>query len=175
MSKEKKLSDKHKLFCIEYVKNNCNAYKAYKAVYPESSDDAARSSSSDLLTKPNIRDEIDKKIDEILQNKKDLTLKVINEYKKIAFSDMKEYINPVTGESVVDEDTDTAVIKSIQYETIKSDKDKIREKYKFELYNKQSALDSISKLVLGLSEKHELTGEDGSDLFGAFLKNLGEE
>lgn len=170
------LSDKHKLFVAEYIKNNCNAFKAYKATYPDTTDNAARVSASELLTNPNIREAIDDLIDEILNNKKDLTLQVLNEYKKIAFSDMKDFIDPQTGENVVEDDTDTSVIHSIQFETIRRENQKEdREKFKFKLYNKQAALDSISKLILGLAEKHQFQNPDGSGLFDVYLKNLREE
>ncbi len=167
MDEVKELSDKHKLFVAEYVKNNCNASKAYKIVYPDVTDGSARANSSELLTNPNIRDAINKEIDKILNEKHDLTLQVINEYKKIAFADMKEYIDPKTGENVITEDTETGVIKSIQFDTVKKadreDKTEYREKFKFELYNKQAALDSIAKLVIGLSEKHEIELPDFTD------------
>lgn len=44
----------HEAFCQEYMKNGFNATRAYMAVYPNTGEDAARSSASDLLTKPNI-------------------------------------------------------------------------------------------------------------------------
>ncbi|MDD5363602.1 MAG: terminase small subunit [Ignavibacteria bacterium] len=162
----KELSDKHKLFVSEYVKNNCNATKAYMAVYDVDSESARRLGSL-LLTNIDIKAAVNKEIDRILSDKKELTLQVINEYKKIAFSDMSQYIDPMTGENVINENTEKAVIKSIQFDTVRNpnkDNPEYREKFKFELYNKQNALDSISKLVLGLSEKHELTGKNGEPL-----------
>jgi phage terminase small subunit len=166
MEEIKELSDKHKLFVSEYVKNNCNATKAYMAVY-EVDNESARRLGSLLLTNIDIKAAVNKEIEKILNDKTELTLQVINEYRKIAFSDMKEYIDPVTGENVVNDNTDTSVIESIQFETVKNsnkENPEYREKYKFKLYNKQAALDSISKLVLGLSERHELTGKDGTPL-----------
>jgi|WetSurMetagenome_2_1015567.scaffolds.fasta_scaffold32177_7 hypothetical protein len=160
MDEIKELSDKHKLFVTEYVKNNCNASKAYKIVYPDITDGSARANSSELLTNPNIRDAVNKEIDRVLADKRELTLQVINEYKKIAFSDMSQYVDPITGENVINDDTEKAVIKSIQFDIIKNpnkDNPEYKEKFKFELYNKQNALDSISKLVLGLAERHEFT------------------
>lgn len=169
------LSDKHKLFVAEYVKNNCNGTKAYMAVYPDCAYDSARVLASELLTNINIKSAINTEIERLLSDKLELTLQVVNEYKKIAFADMKQFIDPKTGESVIDEDTITEVIKSIQFDTVSSEKGVRKEKFKFELYNKQAALDSISKLILGLAEKHQLQNPDGSGLFDAYLKNLREE
>src|SRR4030042_811462 len=162
MDEIKELSDKHKLFVTEYAKNNCNATKAYMAVYDVDSESARRLGSL-LLTNIDIKDAVNKEIDRVLADKRELTLQVINEYKKIAFSNMSEYIDPITGKNVINDDTEKAVIKSIQFDIIKNpnkDNPEYKEKFKFELYNKQNALDSISKLVLGLAERHELTRKD---------------
>jgi phage terminase small subunit len=166
MDEVKELSDKHKLFVAEYVKNNCNGMKAYKAVY-DVDNNTAKVNACKLLTDTNIKAAVNKEIERILADKTELTLQVINEYKKIAFSDMAEYIDPITGENVIDENTETGVIESIQFDTVKKadreDKTEYREKFKFKLYNKQAALDSIAKLVIGLSEKHEIELPDFTD------------
>lgn len=57
---EKKLSDAHRKFVDEYIANGYNATRAYMTVYPKTKYEAARSSASDLLTIPNIREAIDK-------------------------------------------------------------------------------------------------------------------
>lgn len=160
------LSDKHKLFIEEYISNNCNATKAYMAVYnvdPES----ARREGSRLLSNVDIKTKINERIDEILADKKVLTMQVIDEYKKLAFSNISDYLDPLTWENIIDENTDTRAIESIQYDIIKypnKENPETREKFKFKLYNKQSALDSISKLILGFAERHALTDSQGNDI-----------
>ena len=171
----KELSDKHKLFIAEYIVNNCNATKANCKVYGVN-EESGRREGSRLLSNVDIKAKIDEQIDEILADKKALALQVVNEYKKIAFSDLAEYIDPISGENVIDESTDTSIIESIQYETIRNankDNPEYREKYKFKLYNKQSALDSISKLILGLSEKKEVehTGKVSFELISRRKEN----
>jgi phage terminase small subunit len=167
MSKKKQLSDKRQLFIAEYIANNCNATKAYASVYSVN-EESARREGSRLLSNVDIKAEIDKEIDKILEDKKALALQVVNEYKKLAFSDIKNYINPITGENVINENTDTSIIESIQFDIVKKtdkeDKNEWREKFKFKLYNKQSALDSLSKFIIGFSEKHDLSIPDGIEI-----------
>lgn len=59
---------KHEAFCREYIKNKFNQTRAYMAAYPDSSDDAARSSSCDLLAKPNIQARIQELMEELEKN-----------------------------------------------------------------------------------------------------------
>jgi len=49
-------------FIDEYIKNGGNGTEAYMSAYPESSKEAAKSSASDLLTNPNILEEINNKL-----------------------------------------------------------------------------------------------------------------
>jgi len=62
---EKELTFKQKLFVKYYMTNGYNATKAYMSAYPDSSYDAAQSSSSDLLSNPMIKDYIIKEQEEI--------------------------------------------------------------------------------------------------------------
>ncbi|WP_124042254.1 terminase small subunit [Clostridium perfringens] len=62
-----KLNDKQKRFCIEYLKE-LNGTKSYMEVYPDSSYDAARSSASDLLSNPNVKEYINRLLDEYCDN-----------------------------------------------------------------------------------------------------------
>ena len=52
------LDIRHEAFCQEYMKNGFNGTRAYMSVYPDTGEAAARSSASDLLTKPNITERI---------------------------------------------------------------------------------------------------------------------
>lgn len=59
-SKKKELSDKHRQFIDEYMRD-LNATAAYIRTYPKTSYNAARVDASRLLTNANIREEIDKR------------------------------------------------------------------------------------------------------------------
>lgn len=50
-------------FIDAYIGNGGNGTKAYMEAYPDSSEEAARRSASDLLTKPDILDEINNKLE----------------------------------------------------------------------------------------------------------------
>lgn len=156
MNEVKELSEKHQLFVYEYINNKFNGVKAYMAVYGADYD-TSKVNASKLLTDANIRQFLDKAIDEsIMTDKKELAKRVIEEYKKIAFSDIKNLIDPGTGESNITDETDTSVIESIQFDTITREKETIVGKTKYKLYNKINALDSLSKFILGFAEKHEI-------------------
>lgn len=77
------LTTKQLLFCKEYLANGFNATQAcIKAGYSE---DSAKEIGSENLTKPNIRLFIDKSVDLMLSDKKELTKQLIDEMKKYAF------------------------------------------------------------------------------------------
>lgn len=144
------LSDKHKLFIAEYVANNCNATKAYQAVY-DCDYDTAMSNGHRLLRNAEIKAEVNKQINAILDDKEALALQVVNEYKKIAFSDISKFVDPVTGEPTATDETDTTVLKSIEFKHGEK-----TSSIKYKLHSKISALDALSKYVVGFTEKKEI-------------------
>ena|SRR3990167_2324443 len=97
------LNPKQELFCKYYATNIAetigNGTKAYLLAYPDSSEDAARSSASDLLTNPNIiarlkeywsqakltDEEVDAHLASIVRQNKDLKTKLgsIREYNRL--------------------------------------------------------------------------------------------
>jgi phage terminase small subunit len=158
MNEIKELSDKHKLFVTEYVKNNCNGTKAYMAVY-DVDDKSARRAASLLLTNIDIKEAVNTEIDRVLADKQELALQIVNEYKKIAFSNISNILDPATGECLINENTDTSVLESVQVDTLKRGEDATIDKIKYKLYNKLNALDSLAKLVVGFSEKHDVKVE----------------
>ena len=57
-----KLNDKQKAFCDHLLTDAAmNATQAYKKAYPDSSDQAAKTSASDLLTNPNVKAYLDER------------------------------------------------------------------------------------------------------------------
>lgn len=55
------LSEKHKLFVRNLIEQNFNQTQAYLKTYPDSSYDAARANSSDLIAKNNIKQAIEER------------------------------------------------------------------------------------------------------------------
>ena len=78
----KKLNDKHKLFCLEYLKDQ-NATRAYKEIY-KCSDDVANANWNRLLANASVREYIDKKKNEILEKKQVSVEYVVEWLKEIA-------------------------------------------------------------------------------------------
>lgn len=85
------LNEKHKKFCEEYI-TDCNATRAYKAVYPKTKDPAARSSACNLLTKPNVRAYIKELQKDVEFHAEVNRLMVVKEVKEIAFSSNKKEV-----------------------------------------------------------------------------------
>lgn len=59
---------KQQRFCDEYLKDG-NGTRAYMTAYPDSSEESARSSASDLLANPNVKQYIEEKNREIHNSK----------------------------------------------------------------------------------------------------------
>jgi len=175
----KGLSPKQKAFCREYI-FDWNATRAYKIAYPNSGDLTARVEACKLLTKPNV-----KQYCELIQ--KDLEklcgisrAKVLNEHMKLAYSSIAhlhntwielrqfELLTQEQKDCIAEIDTKTERKYFSEYDPDKEDFVKVPYDVKYikiKLYDKQKALDSISKM-LGYDApiKTELTGKDGKDL-----------
>lgn len=73
------MTEKQKRFCDEYL-IDCNATRAYKAVYRNvKSDDAARVNASRLLTNANVKNYIDERMEE-LHNERTADAQEVIEY-----------------------------------------------------------------------------------------------
>ena len=152
--KQKELSPEHQLFVHAYIKHTFNATKAYQEVY-QCDEESARRSGARLLTNVDIKESIGKELDAIMADKRELSHRVINELEKIAFSDVKHFIDPQTGKITCTEETDSAALESVQFDETKVDgKTMLRPKYK--MHNKVNALKALSVYVCGFSEKHKV-------------------
>lgn len=79
------LSDKHQAFVQEYIANKFNATQAYMKVY-ECDYETANANGSRLLVNASIRDAVDSEIDIILNEKRELSVRVLDRLKEIALS-----------------------------------------------------------------------------------------
>lgn len=95
------LTAKRLVFIDEYFKCNMNGTEAYLKVYPGSSYESARRSASDLLTKPDIREEVNRRLtekhmgaDEVLarlaEQAKGIAGNYVTEAGKLDFKKLKE-------------------------------------------------------------------------------------
>ncbi len=151
-----KLKKEWDKFCHEYIIQGKNGTKAYMKVFPDSSYDSARMSAARLLAKDNIKE----RIDELAQDlEKSLGLskqKVILEFMNLAFSrfdsfnkdwlTLKEF-NDLTPEEL-------ACIQEINKETFTLQDGSTKDTVKIKLYDKQRALENLSKLM-GYNEQVE--------------------
>lgn len=70
------LNDKQIEFCKQYIACKCNGTKAYMAAYPDSTEEAARSSASDLLSNPSVKEYI-AKLEQPIHEKLGITAEMI--------------------------------------------------------------------------------------------------
>jgi phage terminase small subunit len=107
------LTDKQKLFCIEYCKN-FNATQSYVNVYKTVNFNSARVQASRLLTNDNILSYIDELKKNLTSNLKLEINDILENLTKIAFSDMGNYVEwgnkPDDGNSTI-EDKNYAILK----------------------------------------------------------------
>lgn len=176
-----KLTQRQILFCREYIFdwNGTRSYKvAYKGV---KSDDVAGAAASRLLGNVKIQSyiaEIQKDLEKIAGISR---LKIINEHMKLAFNSIAHLHNTWIERKEFDnltEDQKSCIAEiSTQVRNINTiiegneDEQNVEKKVttveyvKIKLYDKQKALDSITKMLgYDAVSKMELTGKDGKEL-----------
>lgn len=186
----KKLTEKQKRFCDEYLVD-LNATRAYKKAYPSvKKDETARANASRLLTKANIKEYIDKRIKD-RQKRTEITQdKVLNELAAIAFSNGSKYAKIVErkaydeeGKPVVDYETG----KQLTYKTVEfkntddltedekkaiSSIHKGKDGMKVETYDKMKALELLGKHLGMFKDKLELSGTVNNPYEGLTTEQL---
>lgn len=164
-----KLTPNQKMFVDEYL-IDLNATRAYKTAYKScKKDETARANGSRLLTNANIKKYIDERMKEREKRTEITQDRVLNELAKIAFADLKDYLEYKTaqtvvgykdGEAIVDyqqvinvldsKDVDTSIIQEVSIS-----RDGV---FKFKLYDKQKALADIGKHLGMFVDKVEHSG-----------------
>ena len=145
------LTEKQKRFCDEYL-IDFNATRAYKTVYYTcKKDDTARANSSRLLTKANIQEYIQNKVQELQNNNKITKQKIIDELAKIAFADIRNFYNDNGALKNIKDLDDDAAGAILSVETFEehsgygADKEKIGDTKKIKLSDKKGALELLGK------------------------------
>lgn len=156
------LTEKQKIFCREYI-YDWNATRAAKAA--GYSEDTARFIASENLTKPNIQaylTEIQKDLEKTAGLSR---LKVLREHEKLAFSSIAHFhdtwITRKEFDQLTSEQKDCISEISTQIKTTRNVDGTLEanEYVKVKLYDKQKALDSISRMLgFDSPEKIEVSG-----------------
>jgi len=160
---DKPLTESQKVFCNEWI-FDFNGSRAYLVAYPASSVEAARSSASDLLSKPNVRSYVKFLQDNLSETAGISRLMVLKEHQKMAFSSIAHLHNTwITRKEFEDlTDDQKAAIESIEtsIKRIVNDFEAFDVEYiKIKLYSKQKSLDSINRMLgFEAPKKLELSG-----------------
>lgn len=146
------ITDKQRIFAQQYILD-WNGSRAYKVAYPDISEDAARANASRLLTNDNIQAYI-REIQIDLEKQAGISrLMVLNEHKKLAFNSIAHLHNTWINRKDFDDLTEdqksciAEIATRIKYYTPKEADEYEVEEIRIKLYDKQKALDSISKML----------------------------
>lgn len=152
---EKGLTDRQQRFVEEYMVD-LNATQAYiRAGYDVSDNDTARANASRLLTNANVSEAIQKRKKELSEQTGITAQRVIEEYAKVAFSDVRNILTIDGGLKDASEWDDNAAgaIASIKsFEVTTSEGERIGTNREVKMYDKLRALEAIGKHI-GLFEK----------------------
>lgn len=144
-----KISDKHKLFCEKYILEP-HAENAYCEAYKVARGRTAMSNGWKLLQRQDVQEYL-AFLRQKLQKKFDITAeRVLSEYAKIAFSDVKDFVNG--GNNILElkflDNEKTAAVAGVDVAV--SDGGTVSKKLR--LHNKTEALNALAK-HLGLFER----------------------
>lgn len=166
-----KLTEKQKAFCVYYCKNGWNGTQA--AISAGYSECTAKEMASENLTKPNIQAEVSRlkgNIEEVCQISKAM---IVQEHRKLAFSSIAHLHDTWIERKAFGQLTDDqkSCISEISTQTRKmlvGDGVVEVEFIKIKLFDKQKALDSITKIMgydapvkaelSGVIDIHQITG-----------------
>ena len=153
--KENKLTDNQRLFVKEYIACNFNGAKAARnAGYKEKN---ARITAAELLKKPHIQVALSKEVEKRLKSIDVTAERVLSEIKTISFFNIQDVYDE-NGIIIPVQDLPPTVASNIAEVVLDSSQNII--KYKF--FDKRGALEMFAKYFKLLTDKHEITGADGS-------------
>ena len=189
--KAEKLTDLQKKFIKEYLIDLNITAAALRAGYSEKT---AYSIGQETFNKPHIQAAIQKEMDKRARRTEITADKVLEEYAKLGFSDVTDYLQVVTERILVGHDKetgepisdisqfvlmkDTANIPKSKLAAISEIKQAKDGSISFKLHDKKGALDSIAKHLGMFAERVELTGKYGGpiqtavDLSGLTIEEL---
>lgn len=150
--KKDKLTDKEKSFCYNYVFNPETRWnKAKSAIAAGYSEHSARNIAPVTYAKARIKSEICRLIKIYREPNKELEQRIIEERKKLAFSDILDYIDE-EGNIKDLKKIDTSAIKKINKTPVKVNDKVVDTQYSIELYDKTKNLEGLAS-YLGMDKK----------------------
>jgi phage terminase small subunit len=175
--KESGLTMKQRIFCQEYI-FDWNATRAYRTAYVSATNDnSAAASASALLRNPKIQKYVSDIQDDLEKTCGLSKAKILFEHKKLAFSSIaslhntwisrKEFETLTDDQKACISEIDTKIKTEFEYDPDNpKEKKPVEVEYvKIKLYDKQKALDSITKMLgYEAPSKTELTGKGGKPL-----------
>jgi len=147
------LNPKHELFINEYLQT-FNATRSYLKIYPDSGEEAARRSASDLLTNPDIKSEIEKRIDLLRER---VPSDIIQHLKNLIFFNPADLLddNGNIDPTKLKENKVPGIISSITVDEKDNEKGSSR-RVSFKLTDQNKAIELMSKILKLYEDKNEL-------------------
>lgn len=134
----KKLTDKQEVFCHEYIVDFNRTQAAIRAGYSENS---AKEIGCQNLTKLNIQDRIEELIQERIKRVEKNGDDVVNEYIKLAFSNISDYLNDDFSFKPLSDVRNSEAIAGIKVTENKDGSKSIE----FKLHDKKGSLQDLGK------------------------------
>lgn len=162
-----KLSPKQLRFCVEYLTDLNATQAAIRAGYSKKT---AYSQGQRLLKNVEVQAEISKRQAKRLEKAEITQERVLDEYRKIAFLDIrKAFTEEGNLKPIADLDDDTAAaVAGLDFEEVfemsRGHRDHVGNIHKIKLTSKLGALDSLSRYLKMFTDRVELTGKEGGPL-----------
>ena len=149
---KKKLTPKQKLFVREYIVDKNATQAAIRAGY---SPKAAYAIGAENLRKPQIKEAIQKQMDKYAERAEVSAERVIEEYRRIAFSDIRDIMSGENRTVLLRKLSELSPEEAAVIQSISETKEGIR----VTLHSKLSALDSLAKHLGLFTKKIDLSGK----------------
>ena len=168
------LTTKQKLFVKEYLIDFNGAQAAIRAGYSKKT---AKQIATENLAKPYLLQALQKEVDSKVKGIDELSQRIVDELKKVAFADIKDYLHfNKDGVSFHDSDevdgTTISEVSSAETRTKEKDKQEtVRVNLKLKLHDKMKALELLGRYKTLFTDKHEVEIKSFEDYLKAHDNN----
>lgn len=142
------LSEKHKLFCLEYIRNGNNASRAYSTVYPSVKDTTAKANACRLLNRQDVKQFLQEYYNELWENR-DLEIgKIFDALLELAHADIADVVEYKNGQMKIKDfqDSNTKIIQSIS-RTVTDTKDGQRVNESIKIIDRVKPLTELARIL----------------------------